>query len=161
MSVDEKKYSLYNVLYAKYVKKNLNNKSYEITPFIIRYENSSKLMVNLFDSNLIGIINEFNKNEERFITDYHLLYKEYAYSNVDIQNFVTFSEAVLKMKPEDEGKYGISRSELLGKNSLGVSDVIKVYDFVCEHTEIFGFNDSKCRFVDDEDEALVHKKGSK
>ena len=161
MSVDEKRYSLKNVLYAKYVKKNLNNKSYDVAPFIIRYKNSSKLMANLFDCNLIGIINEFNKNEERFMTEYHLLYNEYAYSNVDIQNFVTFSEAVLKMGPEDEEKYGISRSELLCKNDLDVSDVIKVYDFVCEHTEIFEFDYSKCRFVDDEDEALVHKKGSK
>ena len=78
MSVDEKKYSLYNVLYAKYVKKNLNNKSYEITPFIIRYENSSKLMVNLFDSNLIGIINELTvSNIESSIDFYKNIFNVY------------------------------------------------------------------------------------
>lgn len=149
MTKEEKCYKMSDIVFVQYDKKIDNTEGF--LPFIKKnivktidsgywcsddtYEGYI-YFYNLFDYNLLGILNENNENQER------VSYDNYDNtSNINIKSILTFSEAILLLK--DVKDSNIDRVKLLSQKEISVNDIVNVWDCIKDNNIIFGYADSE------------------
>ena len=133
------------IAFATYFKNADESKCEELGPFILenhliecdKAQCIWNVYQNLFDNNLISIVDHEGKQNQSFTTTqftgiFSGIQSIDSSSNITLNKIMFSTEVILKMPAE-------KRLELLQKDYLDVKDILEIYDFICENKETLRF----------------------